>query len=314
LKKQRSLLPQDRIKGLKTLTLNSYAKINLYLSVRNTRPDNFHSIETVFERISLCDRIAFHDRKDGRIVLRCSDPALPSGSENLAVKAAVRLRARYGLHKGVTIILKKMIPVGAGMGGGSGNAAAVLLGLNELWNLRLSRSKLSSLGAQIGSDVPFFIYNCRFAWATGKGEKIKPLPALTRRLFWHVIAVPDLHVATPRIYKHWDKLRARKNIDISRLTRPLSNAKLILLALAEHDTPGLGRALFNSLEAATTDLYPQVNRVRAALAAVGVKYILMSGSGPAVFGIVASRKEAIAISGKLKKDHRLWHVFVAHTV
>jgi 4-diphosphocytidyl-2-C-methyl-D-erythritol kinase len=299
---------------LKTLTLKSYAKLNLFLSVRHKRPDSFHAIETVFERISLSDRIVLRPRADGKIVFRCNDPSLPGGAGNLAVKAALLLSRTYRVRAGVTITLSKRIPVGAGMGGGSGNAATVLSGLNKLWGLRLPRPELAKLAAQIGSDVPFFIYNCRFALATGRGDRIRPLPELGRRVLWHVIAVPGIHVSTPLIYKHWDKLSASKNSDTSRLTRRASNAKLIILALGKNDLPGLGSALFNSLEAVTTDLYPRVGAVKQALAAAGVKYHLMSGSGSAFFGIVSSRKEADAFSRKLKKDNRLWHVFVASTV
>jgi 4-diphosphocytidyl-2-C-methyl-D-erythritol kinase len=299
---------------LKTLTLNSYAKVNLYLSVRNKRPDNFHSIETLFERISLCDRIVLQARADKRIVFCCNDPALPAGSENLAVKAALLLSKAYGLHTGVTIKLLKRIPVGAGMGGGSSNAATVLLGLNKLWGLRLSRPKLVSLAAQIGSDVPFFVYNCRFARATGKGDCIKPLLVPRSHVLWHVIAVPNIYVSTPLIYKHWDKLSASKNFDTSRLTRQVSNVKLISLALRRKDLSGVGHGLFNSLEAVTMDLYPQVGAVKHALSSIGVKTILMSGSGSSFFGIVSSQKEAEVFGRKLKMKHRLWHVFVAHTV
>ncbi|MFA5100687.1 MAG: 4-(cytidine 5'-diphospho)-2-C-methyl-D-erythritol kinase [Candidatus Omnitrophota bacterium] len=299
---------------MKTLTLNSYAKLNLFLSVRNKRPDKFHSIETLFERISLSDRIVLQLRSDKKIVFRCNDLSLPEDDRNLAVKAAVLMSKTYGMRTGLTIRLLKRIPAGAGMGGGSGNAATVLLGLNKLWGLHLSRAQLGSLAAQIGSDVPFFVYNCRFALASGKGDRIKPLPEIGRRVLWHVIVVPNMHVSTPLIYKHWDKLSASKNSGTSRLTRPVSNAKLIILALRGKSLPGLGRALFNSLEEVTADMYPQVREVKQALISAGVKYTLMSGSGSAFFGIVPSRKEAVVFSRKLKKDNRLWRVFVASTV
>jgi 4-diphosphocytidyl-2-C-methyl-D-erythritol kinase len=299
---------------LNTLTLNSWAKVNLFLYVLNKRPDKFHSIKTLFERISLCDRIVLRKRMDGAIVFQCNDPKLPGGADNLAVKAALALSQRYPKHKGVTIKLIKHIPVGAGLGGGSGNAATVLLGLNKLWNLRLSIAELARLGAQIGSDVPFFVYNCRFAWATGRGEKIKPIPGSKKCRFWHVIVVPKIHVSTPLIYRHWDKLSAGKNIDISRLTSHISDVKIKFRVLR---TPGaccLDKILFNSLEAVTVDLYPQVAQVKQALASKGFKNILMSGSGPAVFGIAASRKEAVDFSIQLKKEHQMWQVFVAVTV
>jgi len=299
---------------LKTLTLDSFAKLNLYLSVHSKRRDGFHSINTIFERISLCDRIILKDRSDARIVCSCSGQPLPVDSRNLAVRAAQILSQRYAPDKGAAIRLIKRVPQGAGMGGGSSNAASVLLGLNRLWKLGLSLEQLSSVAARIGSDVPFFVHTCRFALARGRGELIKPVTGLRKRLLWHVIVVPGLHVSTPLIYKQWDKLRANKNIDISRLTRPSSGAKLMILALQKKGRRELAKALFNSLETAALHTYPGLAEVPRAFAGLGISDILMSGSGSAFFGIVSSRKEAGRISRQLKKHHASWHVFVARTV
>jgi 4-diphosphocytidyl-2-C-methyl-D-erythritol kinase len=246
--------------------------------------------------------------------LRCSDPDLPCGRDNLAYKAALLLSSRYGITKGVTIDLLKRIPPGAGMGGGSSNAAAVLSGLNTLWGLGLSERRLGHLAAEIGSDVPFFVYNCSFAIGKGRGDLIKPLPVAPKRRLWHVIIVPKVSVSTPLIYKHWDKLRARKKIGVSVLTRTPSDVKLILLALNRQKPESLSSCLFNSLEAVTTDLYPQVRAAKQALADSGIKTILMTGSGSAVFGIVSSRKEAAAFSRRLKAKNRFLQIFVASTV
>jgi 4-diphosphocytidyl-2-C-methyl-D-erythritol kinase len=296
------------------LAINSYAKVNLFLSVKNKRPDGYHTIESIFERISLCDRINIEKRSDKRIVLRCSDPGLPSGKNNLAVKAALLLSRRYGITKGVTIDLLKRIPTGAGMGGGSSNAAAVLSGLNKLWDLGLSEKQLVHLAAEIGSDVPFFVYNCSFALVKGRGDLIKPLPVPPKVRLWHVIVVPKIQVSTPLIYKHWDKLDSSKKISVSMLTRPASDAKLILLAL-NRQGPDFGLSgLFNSLEAVTMGLYPRVLAAKQAFSGLGIKTILMTGSGSAVFGIVSSRKEAAAFSKKLKAQNRFWRIFVASTV
>jgi len=299
---------------LKTLTLNSFAKLNLYLSVRNKLSDGYHSLQTVFERINVCDKVVLRVRRDDKIVCLCDDPGLPADSRNLAVKAALLLSRRYAVGKGATIRLIKRIPQGAGMAGGSSNAAAVLIGLNRLWRLGLSKAELCSIASRVGSDVAFFIHECRFALAEGKGEKVRPVRELRKRLLWHVILVPDLHASTPLIYKQWDKLRANKNIDISRLTRPVSGAKLILSALRQKSGHWLEQCLFNGLEAAAIDLYPGLARVRRVLTMAGVPNICMTGSGSAFFGIVSSRKEALRFSRRLKKLNRRWHVFVARTV
>jgi 4-diphosphocytidyl-2-C-methyl-D-erythritol kinase len=200
------------------------------------------------------------------------------------------------------------------MGGGSSNAAAVLTGLNKLWSLNLPKAGLARLAAEIGSDVPFFVYDCAFALVKGRGERIKPLPDAQTTRLWHIIAVPDIHVSTPLIYKQWDKLSASKKNSASVLTMPPSDAKLILLALSGQKR-GLSRlSLFNSLEPAAISLFPQVRRVKDEFFSFGIDKVLMSGSGPAVFGVVPTRKEAESFSKRLKSKHKLWRVFVAKTV
>lgn len=296
------------------LTVNSYAKVNLFLSVLKKRRDNYHSLQTIFERISLCDKLIMRDRADGRIVFTCSDNRLPSDERNLAVKAALAIQRLAGKGRGATIRLIKKVPLGSGMGGGSSNAAHVLTGLNKLWGLRLPLAKIVSIASQIGSDVPFFVYNRSFAWASGRGERVKPLSALKNKVLWHVIAAPDINVSTPLIYSHWDKLSSGKNSRLSGLTRPASNAKLISLAFKEKDAFSLSQIVFNSLELVTEDLYPQVGRLKRSFASLGVKTILMSGSGPAVFGIVSTRKEAAAVAKQLKDRYRVKFAVVARTV
>ena len=304
------------------LTLKSYSKVNLYLNVINKRKDGYHNINTLFERISLADTITLKDRKDGVIRVACSDPAVPNDASNLCCKSAELLRRVSGVKAGVDIKIRKRIPVGAGLGGGSGNAAAVLLGLNKLWNLRLSKERLAKLGARIGSDVPFFIYGVSFAEGRGRGNIIRPFNEMKGLRLWHILAVPRLHVSTPLIYRKWDDFsglippflrKSSKRKERAGLTIRPSSVKLLTLALAERGSllaPGL---LFNSLEGVTVRMYPQVRRIKDRLLSLGVKPVLMSGSGPAVFGIVSSRKEALSLSAKLKKHNGSWRVFVAKT-
>jgi 4-diphosphocytidyl-2-C-methyl-D-erythritol kinase len=287
------------------MVLNSYAKLNLFLQVLNKRKDNYHNIKTIFERISLCDKIVISPRRDKLIKIRCNDPAVPEDESNLCFKSAKLLQEGLRKKEGLDIKITKYIPVGAGLGGGSSNAAAVLLGLDKLWKLNLSRKKLCDLAAKVGSDVPFFIYNTSFALGRGRGEKIKPLKALRKARLWHVVAVPDFKVSTPIIYRKWDKF--------SGLTKPRYDVKLLIFALRKGKTSLLAGALFNSLEAVTAKIYPEVKRIKEKFTESGVKLALMSGSGPAVFGIVTSRKKAVALSGKLKRKDRSWRVFVTST-
>jgi 4-diphosphocytidyl-2-C-methyl-D-erythritol kinase len=308
------------------LTLNSYAKVNLYLRVLNKRKDGYHTIETVFERIDLCDKIILKPRGDNLIKIISGKKGLPKDRTNLAFRAARLLKDKYRIDKGVDIEIIKRIPIGSGLGGGSSNAASVLSGLNRLWKLGLPLEELADLGGKIGSDVPFFIYNCRFALGKGKGDKITPLPGLEKISFDHVLAVPKIHVSTPLIYKNWDKLRsqgrirspqsnpASKNKYLSGLTRQKSGVKIIVSSIKKKDLLSLNKAALNSLEPVTERLYPQVESIKNKFLVGGAQFMLMSGSGPAVFGIVPSRKEAVGLFRQLKRENRLWQVFLARTI
>lgn len=289
------------------LVLNSYAKLNLYLQVLNKRRDNYHNIKTVFERIGLSDRILLRARPDRKIKLICKEPLVPKDNTNLCFRAAKLVQESFNIEHGLDIKIIKRIPVGSGLAGGSSNAAAVLLGLNKLWRLNLSRSALIRLAKNIGSDVPFFVYNTSFAQGSGRGDRIKVLKVPKSMRLWHILVVPKIKVSTPFIYKRWDKR------PYSKLTIPKYDVKILLSGLRKNDLSLIGKLLFNSLEEVTLRLYPEVARIKEKLLSLGAKSILMSGSGPAVFGIVSSRKEAVTLSRKLKKQDGSWRVFVTRT-
>lgn len=326
-----------------TLALNSYAKLNLYLKVLRKRKDGYHNIKTVFERISLADRIILKSRRDKKIKVTCNIASVPEDNTNLAWRSAKLLQDEFGIDKGVDIKIIKRIPVGSGMGGGSSNAASTLMGLNKLWKVNLAKGELAGLASNIGCDVPFFIYNTPFAIGQARGDKIKPLKALRNIRFWHILVVPKIGVSTPLIYKEWDKcfknfkltpldrrgivnansyltgltsLNKRgilgKSSFLSGLTMPKDDVNILILALRKNNCSLIKDFLFNSLEPVTAKLYPQIKAVKERLAELGVKSILMSGSGPAVFGIVSSRKEALSLCRQLKADSR-WRVFVTQT-
>lgn len=291
---------------MNTLIFKSFAKLNLFLQVLNKRPDNYHNIETLFERISLFDSITLTLRRDKVIRIICSDPNVPADENNLCYKSAKLLQDSLKVKKGADVKIVKRIPVGAGLGGGSSDAAGVLLGLNKLWKLNIPLNRLVTFSKQIGCDLPFFIYNTSFAKGSSRGDRIIPLGELKNLCLWHILAVPDINVSTPLIYKEWDK--------ISGLTRPEYDVNIITSALRKKAFSLIPLLLYNGLEEATIRLYPQVRQIKKALSRLGVKSILMSGSGPAVFGIVASRKEAVRVSNKLKKTGNFWRVFVVKTV
>ncbi len=263
-------------------------------------------------------------RKDNLIKVSCNDKAVPADESNLCFKAAKLLRDKFAASKGLDINITKRIPVGAGLGGGSGNAATVLLGLNKLWKLKFSKDKLAKLAAKIGSDVAFFVYDLPFAVGSGRGERIKPLNNLKKTKFWHVLIVPKIHVSTPLIYRAYDHFSGLTPTPIGKkvmkkqlvwgLTKPVCDVKILTSALAKKNPffkPGL---LFNSLEKVTIGLYPEVKRIKDTLLKLGLSGALMSGSGPAVFTIVPSGKDALRIAKIIGNKNKGWRVFVVKTV
>jgi len=295
----------SRVEGL---ILLSRAKLNLYLEVLNLRKDNYHNIKTIFERIDLSDKIILRPRPDRLIRIICRDSYVPKDKTNLCYRSARLLQESFNIQTGLDIEIIKRIPVGSGLGGGSSNAASVLLGLNKIWKLNLSRERLLRFAKKIGADVPFFLYNSSFAIGEGRGDKIKVLRLQRVRGFWHILVVPKIKISTALIYKKWDSL---KNLE---LTRPKYNVKILTSALRKNALPFKSGLLFNNLETATIKLYPKVRHIKEKLVRLGLESILMSGSGPAVFGVVSSRKEAVSLSRKLKKEERSWRIFVTETI
>lgn len=291
------------------MILRSFAKLNLYLEVLNKRNDTYHNIKTIFERISLSDKIILKSRPDKKIKIICNSTDFPpNNSENLCLRSVRLLRDNLNIDRGVDIRIIKRIPVSSGLGGGSSNAASVLMGLNKLWGLNLTQNKLVNFAKRIGCDVPFFIYNCPFAQGEERGDKIKPLKSLNRVRLWHILVVPRIKVSTPLIYKKWDLVRKKV-----KLTSAKSNVKILLLALQKFDLGLIREALFNSLERITAKLYPEVRRIKEKLKSLNLQSILMSGSGPAIFGIVSSKKEAQSLCRQLKRECQSWQVFVTRT-
>lgn len=291
----------------RVLKVSSYAKLNLYLEILDKRPDGYHNLRTVFERISLSDTLTLKEIDNPEIRIISDSKDIPCDSRNLAYKAAEILKEDLGIKNGVEIRLKKIIPVGAGLGGGSSNAASVLLGLNRLWRLGLSRGRLLGYAAKLGSDVSFFIYNCSYAFGVSRGEKIRPLKSWKKRL-WHVLVVPKINVPTKEIYQELDKDFAG-----ARGLKADKRAFNLKVGTDPSVCPNINAMLFNRLEEAAFRLYPQVSKVKEVLfKEAGLGSALMSGSGSAVFGLVDSRKEGLRIAKGLNR-FKDWKVFVVTT-
>ena len=309
------------------LLLHSFAKLNLYLRVLNKRRDNFHNLSTLFTRIDLADTIILKERKDSAIKIKCNSRQVPKDKTNLCHRAAALLKQEYKLqnnglasdsqsHKltsGIEIGIKKRIPVGAGLGGGSSNAASVLLGLNKYWGLNLPKTKLVKLAAKLGSDVAFFVYDTKFALGSRRGEKIKPLASLERLKLWFILVYPGIKVSTPLVYRRFDHCLPAGS-KFSQLTIPRHDVKILISELLKRGHRASSEFLFNSLEVVTAGLYPVVNQVKKALYGMGLEKVMMSGSGPAVFAICGSQKQAQDLSGRLRKKYKSWQVFVSSTV
>ncbi len=291
---------------MKHLTIKSPAKINLFLKVIGKRSDGYHNIITLFERISLCDEITLSETDDAQIHLSCPYFGVPENEDNLAYKAALLLKEKIKTRQGVKIKIKKNIPVAAGLGGGSSNAAAVLLGLNRLWGLNLSRRSLLSYARKIGSDVPFFIYDCCYAIGTKRGDSIRAVDIKTR--LWHVVVVPKSEIRAGDVYYRLSKkLKGTMNI----LTNPSYNVSILIRYLKSNDILSLSRVLNNDLEQTVLKIKPSLLRLKQQLVSLKATTAMVSGSGPAVFCITTTRDKACYIKKILAK--RFSRVFIVST-
>ena len=248
------------------------AKINLSLDVLHKRPDGYHEVEMVMTTIDLADRVELSTRKDGVIHIVSHNRFVPDDNRNLAYQAVQILKEKYSITDGVSISITKTIPVAAGLAGGSSDAAATLRGLNKLWNLGLSLDELAEIGAQIGSDVSFCVYGGT-ALATGRGEIIRPIPAPPH--CWVVLAKPTIGVSTSEIYG---------NLDVEKIDHP--DVAGMVQAIQNEDYEQVTSLLGNALESVTLKLYPEVAHIKDQMKKFGADAVLMSGSGPTVFGLV----------------------------
>ncbi|MDT8862640.1 4-(cytidine 5'-diphospho)-2-C-methyl-D-erythritol kinase [Alkalihalobacillus sp. MEB130] len=248
------------------------AKINLSLDAIRKREDGFHEVEMIMTMVDLADRIDLTDREDGTIQVDVSEGFVPNDHRNLAYQAADLLKKRYDVKKGVSIYITKRIPVAAGLAGGSSDAAATLKGLNQLWNLGLTLDELAELGAEIGSDVSFCVYGGT-ALATGRGEIIQQIPSPPP--CWVILAKPPIGVSTAEVYKR---------LKVQEIEH--ANTKAMIHAIEQQNFASICDNLHNVLESVTLDMYPEVRNIKEQMIRFGADGVLMSGSGPTVFGLV----------------------------
>ena len=280
------------------LKFRTPAKVNLTLNILRKREDGFHELETILQMVSLYDELELESLPLG-IELECDTPGIPTDETNLACKAALLLQETCRVEdRGVRIRLKKNIPFGAGLGGGSGNAAGVLMGLNRLWNLNMSREKLAILAAELGSDVPFFVTSpC--ALGVGRGEQLEVLAPCSK--FQVLLVFPGFPIATPWVYQNL-KLK---------LTKRENNISILRKFLSQSDVARLGSRLYNDLEPLVIQRFPEIQVVKDQLKAHKAEGVLLSGSGSTVFGIFDDPEQAKTACAELKGD---WECIVTETV
>jgi 4-diphosphocytidyl-2-C-methyl-D-erythritol kinase len=267
--------------------------VNLLLNILGKRPDGFHELETVMHPVPVYDRLTFQRGGNG-IQLTCSEPSLPTDSRNLVYRAAEAFVKTARIKEGIKLHLEKRIPLAAGLGGGSGNAATTLVGLNEIFDLPLAAAQLEAIAASLGSDIPFFLQN-KPALATGRGEKIQSLeffPGLrgTALLLIH----PGFGIATAWAYQQFAKFPDALN------GRPGRAQKLVSL-LQTADLKSAAAEFYNSLEAPALEKYPLLALFQEFLRENGAVGTLMSGSGSTTFAVVETETAAQTLAEKLKQ-------------
>ena len=269
------------------------AKVNLALEVLDQRTDGYHEIATVMQTVDLADRLTLEE--SDALELRCAASDVPTDETNLALSAALALRDAAAVTRGVRITLDKRIPVAAGLGGGSSDAAAVLVGLNCLWGLRWSAARLAEVAVTLGMDVPFFLRGGA-ALGTGRGERLRPLTGAPLAL---VLANPGAGVSTAEAY--------------GRVTRAMysdgARCRAVIAALRSRRPARVAANLYNGLEGAVRPGHPEIARMRAALLAAGALGAAMSGSGPTVFAVARSFEQARQIRARVTRGRwRCWAV------
>lgn len=270
------------------LKITARAKVNLTLDVLGNLPDGYHEVRTVMQLLDLCDILEISSGRSG-ITLSSDSKGIPIGPENLVYRAAQLLLARTGLEKKAHINIIKRIPVAAGLGGGSSNAAAALWGLNHFWELGFTPEELMEMGAEIGADVPFFL-TAGTALGTGRGDKLTPLPSPPP--MGVLLVKPYFGVSTAQVYKMFDTLSGVTGYSTDSM----------LQALEKRDVNAIAAHLGNDLEPVTASLYPEIRAIKKDLLDAGALGAEMSGSGPTVFALAENKEKARQLAANIKSN------------
>ena len=261
------------------LELKAYAKVNLGIDVIGKRPDGYHEVRMIMQTVKLYDRITMEKNDSGNIILSTNLPYLPVNEKNLVYRAIDMIRNAYGITDGVTASIVKRIPVAAGMAGGSSDAAAAFVGMNQLFHLGITQQELMDYGVKLGADIPYCIMRGT-ALSEGIGEILTPLPPIPN--CWFLIVKPTFSMSTKFVYEnlHLDEIAVHPDIDGMKE------------ALYQRDLIGVTDRMENVLEQVTKKHYPAIGEIKDIMKKEGALNALMSGSGSTVFGIFKSKETA----------------------
>ncbi len=272
------------------------AKINLCLHVLGRRSDGYHELAMIMQRVSLYDKVRIElAGPEVGIQVECPGLELPPGGENIASRAARKMLFLADRSFGIRIRIEKNIPVAAGLGGGSSDAAAVVMGLNEMLDLNLGQRQLIEVGSTLGADVPFFIFQ-HAAWATGIGDRLKKMENLPP--VWYLLVNPGIAVSTAWVYGNLG------------LTSPVDGIKMPRFSGARGELAGI---LHNDLERITLQRFPLLEKIKRSLITMGALGALMSGSGPTIFGLFETREQARLAQREFVSEPE-WKTFIVHPV
>lgn len=263
------------------LQLKAYGKINLGLDVIRKRPDGYHDLDMIMQMVDVYDDVIIEKKAGEEIVVKADAAVLSNGKDNLAYMAAKMLFDEFGIKSGVEITIHKRIPIAGGMAGGSSDCATTLIGINEMFNLGLSKQQLMERGVKLGADVPYCVLGGT-AIARGIGEVLTSLP--TPPQCHVIIAKPPISVSTAYVYGHIRPDEITKRPDIEQMT----------LAIKEQDLNKLSDLLYNVMEEVTVSEYPVIEKLKSIMLENGALNSIMSGSGPTVFGLFDDREKAQA--------------------
>ncbi len=277
------------------MLLKAPAKVNYRLEVLRKRPDGYHDLRMIMQRINLCDEIEIKLKDTPGISVACDSETVSGGKDNIAWRAADAILSHAGRETGVDISISKKIPVAAGLGGGSSDAATVLMGLNDMLGTHFSDEKLMEIGVKLGADVPFFIFK-KTALAEGIGEKLSPVEGLPPA--WLVLVNPNIHVSTAWVYQNL------------RLTNRQDDYKLPKFC---NSVEGICSILKNDLESVTIERFPVIREIKEMLLGYGAGGVLMSGSGPTVFAVFGAEDDACKCYSKVAEVNG-WASFLTRTL